>query len=88
MKCLALVNRGYKRDFLDIIAILRGGTALADILTWATTDIPGLTRESILRALAWRGDADAQEDPAGLAPDSWPAAKRDLDVAIRAYLAP
>lgn len=88
MKCLAVVNRGYKRDFLDLAEMLRHGTGLTEILAWATTDIPGLTRESVLRALAWRVDADAQEDPDGITPEVWTVAKRNLDLAIRGYLAP
>lgn len=83
MKLLAIINRGYKRDFIDIAAMLRHGLDLRTAITWAMEDIPGLTMESALRSLAWRADADAQPDPDSLAPITWPQTKRELDTAIK-----
>jgi len=57
MKLLAIINRGYKRDFIDVAAMLRHGLSLVQVIGWATADISGLTVESLQRSLAWHGVA-------------------------------
>ncbi len=86
MKCLALVNRGYKRDFLDLAAILRHIGDVAKGLAWVTADIPGLPRESILRAMNWRADAEDQPNPDGVSDADWEAAKQAIDRAVRSVI--
>lgn len=82
MKLLAIINRGYQRDFIDVAEILSHGVSLPDLIAWAMADIPGLTLESALRALAWRDDAEAQPHPEGIDATGWRNAKRELDQAI------
>lgn len=83
MKALAIVNRGYKRDFIDIAAMLGNGLQLGQMLEWAVADVAGLTMESCLRALAWREEAEPQPHPEGIDDRSWAACKQRLDLAIR-----
>lgn len=87
MKLLAIVNRGYKRDFIDVAEIMRHGTPLDRMISWATADLPGMTAESILRSLAWRGDADLQPEPEGVSPADWLRALTEVDEAIRRVIA-
>jgi len=83
MKLLAIVNRGYKRDFIDVVAILRRGTPLSAMIAWALVDLPGMTAETILRSLAWRDDADLQPEPDGISLAEWHQILVELDNAIR-----
>ena len=77
------VNRGYKRDFIDVVAILRRGTPLSAMIAWALVDLPGMTAETILRSLAWRDDADLQPEPDGISLAEWHQILVELDNAIR-----
>jgi len=86
MKLLAIVNRGYKRDFIDVAAILSHGTPLVRLIEWAMADIPGLTMESLLRSLAWRGDADVQPEPDGVTVADWRRVTQSLDAAIQGFV--
>lgn len=83
MKLLAVVNRGYRRDFLDIAAMLRHGAKLSVLIADAVADLPGLTRESCLRGLAYRDEAEGQPDPDGTDPQAWSAAVAVIDRGIR-----
>jgi len=86
MKCLALVNRGYKRDFIDLAALFAAGFSLATIIDWATKDIPGLTPASILRACSWREEAEKQDHPEGIDDVRWERSVQDVDEALRKYI--
>jgi hypothetical protein len=82
MKLLAIINRGYKRDFIDVAEMLSHGIDLSQLIHWAVEDIPGLTLESALRALAWRTDAETQPHPDGIDTAAWQTAQLDIDQAI------
>lgn len=86
MKLLAALNRGTRRDLIDLAACLEHGADLMELLQHATADIPGLVTESLLRALCYYEDAERDPDPEGLAPDGWRQAKRRLATAIKACL--
>lgn len=88
MKLLAALNRGTKRDLIDLAARLERDSNLSAMLQQACEDIPGLTTESLLRALAYHDDAEIDPDPEGLSPDGWPRAKTTLIHAIRAVITP
>jgi len=83
MKLLALVNRGYKRDFIDIAAIISHGHDLATLMQWTVADIPGMTSESMLRALAWLDDAEQQPHPDGVDDKTWLTTKRLMEKVVR-----
>lgn len=62
MKMLALCNRGYKRDFIDIYAIIKAGHHTIPSLVRLAERI-GLPRPQIERSLGYFGDAEKQDDP-------------------------
>jgi hypothetical protein len=86
MKLLAVVNRGYKRDFIDIATLLRHGSRLPDLIRDAVADLPGLTQESCLRCLAYRDEAETQPDPEGIGPGDWREAQAAIDAGIRSWM--
>lgn len=88
MKMLALVNRGFRRDFLDLAAVLSSGLSLAQILARTEQDIPGLGAEGMLRALAYTADAEVQPAPAGTDAVDWERAKRCIAEAIADLVQP
>lgn len=86
MKLLAALNRGARRDLIDIAECLEHGADLMQLLEQAVADIPGLTIESLLRALSYYEDAEKDPDPEGLGANGWSQAKQRLAVAIRSCL--
>jgi hypothetical protein len=86
MKLLAALNRGARRDLIDLATCLDHGADLATMISQATADIPGLAAESLLRSLAYHDDAEREPDPDGLAPDGWTRAQATLAGAIRDFL--
>lgn len=83
MKLLAIVNRGYKRDFIDLACLLRHGSHLPMLMTWAQTDLPALSRETMLRALTWFEEADSQPMPACVPGWDWEQVKNEIKTAVR-----
>lgn len=87
MKALAAVNRGAKRDLIDLAEMLRTGTDLARLLEEAVQDVTGLTPDSILRALAYHADAERDPAPEGTDESDWEAAKELLLSEVRRHVA-
>jgi hypothetical protein len=83
MKLLAVVNRGTRRDLIDVAVCLEQGTGLGTMLDWAVTDVPGLTVPTLLRCLAYHDEAAHEPDPEGLAADGWRQASARLLAAVR-----
>lgn len=83
MKLLAVVNRGTRRDLIDVAACLEHGMDLPTLLSWAETDVPGLTVGTLLRCLVYHDEAAAEPDPEGLEADGWVRAATRLRVAVR-----
>lgn len=83
MKLLAITNRGYKRDFIDLACLLRHGSDLPTLMAWAQADLPGLSRETMLRALTWFDDADLQPMPDCAPGWTWEAVAGEIRAAVR-----
>ena len=63
MKILAICNRGYKRDFIDVYAIVRSGLmTIAQIEQYSMKEL-ALEQSQIRKALKYFRDADPQPMP-------------------------
>ena len=83
MKLLAIANRGYKRDFIDLACLLRHGSDLPTLMAWAQADLPALSRETMLRALTWFDDADVQPMPECVQGWDWDTVKKEIRTAVQ-----
>ncbi len=75
MKLLAIVNRGERKDFLDLYFLLSSRTiAWKPVLRRAMADFPGADAAIVLKALVQFGIADRQPQPSRC-PVAWTAVK-------------
>lgn len=65
MKILAICNRGYKRDFIDVYAIVKSGKMTIEQIMECAYQI-GIHQSQLKRAIKYFEDADNQPDPQGL----------------------
>jgi hypothetical protein len=82
MKLNAIANRGSKKDFYDIAALLERFPLETMIRLYQAKYRPA-SLMMIIRSLAWFDDADAEPDPVSLRSDDWPAIKETISAAIR-----
>lgn len=82
MKLNAISNRGSKKDFYDIAALLAHFP-----LEWMIGQYQMKYRPAslmmVVRSLAWFNDADAEPDPVSLCGDTWPNVMNKISIAIR-----
>jgi predicted nucleotidyltransferase component of viral defense system len=83
MKLNAICNRGSKKDFYDIAALL-DHFPLQILLDRYQTKYRPASLMMVIRNLAWFEDADAEPDPISLCGESWPAVTDKISAAIRA----
>ncbi len=83
MKLNAISNRGSKKDFFDLAALLNIFPLPVMIDHYRTKYQPA-SLMMLIRSLAWFNDADAEPDPISLCNDSWPAVIDKISSAIRA----
>lgn len=86
MKLGAAVQRGSRRDFVDLACILDRRISLAALLRLTRRKYPEV-RDFVpqaLRALVYFADAEREPDPPRLVPEfAWPRVKRSLEAAVR-----
>ena len=82
MKLNAIANRGSKKVFYDIAALLKRFSLETMIGHYQAKYRPA-SLMMVIRSLAWFDDADAELDPASLRNDNWPAIKETISAAIR-----
>ena len=82
MKLNAISNRGSKKDFFDIAALLDHFSLEAMIAHYRSKYRPA-TLLMVIRSLAWFDDADAEPDPISLRNDTWPDVMTKISSAIR-----
>lgn len=82
MKLNAIANRGSKKDFYDIAALLERFSLEAMIGHFQAKYHPA-SLMMVIRSLAWFDDAEAEPDPVSLQSDHWPAIKETISTAIR-----
>ncbi len=77
MKLLAIHNRGSRKDFIDLHAILQGDLLLQDYFTLLPEkyDMSRINLYSILRSLTYFEDAEREPMPKMLVPFRWEECK-------------
>lgn len=83
MKLNAISNRGSKKDFFDVVALL-GVFSLPSMIAFYQAKYRPASLMMVIRSLAWFDDADAEPDPVSLNSDTWLAVKEKISSAIRA----
>lgn len=83
MKLNAINNRGSKKDFFDVAALLEH-FPLETMLQHYRDKYRPASLLMIIRSLAWFEDADAEPDPISLRNETWPEIKARVAGAIRA----
>jgi hypothetical protein len=82
MKINAIVNRGSKKDFYDLVALLKLHS-LETLLSFYQKKYQPATLLMAIRSLAWFDDAEAEPDPISLSNESWPSIVNQIKTAIR-----
>lgn len=82
MKINAIVNRGSKKDFYDLAALLKIHP-LESILAFYQEKYRPATLLMAIRSLAWFDDAEAEPDPVSLTGESWQSIMDQIKSAIR-----
>lgn len=78
MKLAAIVQRGGRKDFIDLYHLSRAGFTVEEVLAALSRKVPGSTysRVVVAKGLAYFDDADEQPDPEMLVPYDWAKVKR------------
>lgn len=78
MKLSAVVQRGSKKDFVDLYALGKAGLALTDMLDWYTERFGVQDIAHVLYALVYFDDADGERMPRMLWKIGWAEIKETL----------
>jgi hypothetical protein len=78
MKVVAVVQRGGKKDFIDLYHLSRAGFTVEEVLAALSRKVPGSTysRVAVAKGLAYFDDADEEPEPEMLVPSDWTKIKR------------
>jgi Nucleotidyl transferase AbiEii toxin, Type IV TA system len=82
MKLNAISNRGSKKDFYDLAALLDHFPLTAMVSLYQAKYRPA-SLMMVIRSLAWFDDADSEPDPVSLRGDTWPCVIDKVSAAIR-----
>lgn len=82
MKLNAVANRGAKKDFYDIHALL-SRFSLPELLGFFEDKYQKMNSFTVTKSLAYFDDADLEPDPMTLMNISWDQIKADLKLALR-----
>ncbi|MEY3895533.1 MAG: hypothetical protein RLZZ214_1052 [Verrucomicrobiota bacterium] len=82
MKLNAISNRGSKKDFYDVAALLEH-FPLATMIRLYQAKYRPASLMMVIRSLAWFDDADSEPDPVSLRCDTWPVVMAKVSAAIR-----
>lgn len=83
MKLNAVSNRGSKKDFYDLVALLEH-FRLPDMLGLYKAKYRPASMMMVIRSLAWFEDAEAEPDPISLNKTSWVEVRAKIAAAVRA----
>lgn len=86
MKVNAAINRGTKKDFVDIFVLLQH-YSLAEILDFYRKKYPDFSDYRALLSLTYFEDADQQDMPILLIPNTWEEMKQAIINAVKQYQA-
>jgi len=82
MKLNAISNRGSKKDFYDVAALL-DHFSLATMIGYYQAKYRPASLMMVIRSLVWFEDADSEPDPISLQGDAWPTVMEKVSAAIR-----
>ncbi|MES2658652.1 MAG: nucleotidyl transferase AbiEii/AbiGii toxin family protein [Verrucomicrobiota bacterium] len=74
MKLNAIANRGSKKDFYDLVALL-DHFSIQEMIGFFTAKYPATDSFTVIRSLAWFGDAESEPDPVSLTGVTWSQVK-------------
>lgn len=81
MKLNAIANRGSKKDFYDFVELLEHyGTP--EMLDFFCRKYPASDPFTVIRSLAWFGDAESEPDPVSLKGVTWEDVKRQVKMVV------
>jgi hypothetical protein len=86
MKLLAIVQRGKRRDFIDLQALLNEAS-LHDMIRWYAQKYHQTDFRELLRALTYFEEADEDKQPQMLKTQRWATVKADILDAVVEYRA-
>lgn len=84
MKLLAAAQRGTRRDFIDLHALLRTYAPLPKLIEHFVAKYPDGSVPHLLRSLTYFKDADGEPSPQMITRTSWEQVKRDITAAVTA----
>ena len=83
MKLSAIAQRGARKDFLDLYALLREGLTLADMLGWYQEKFNIQEMGHVLYSLTYFADAEAEPMPRMIWDVDWRQVKKAVQEAVR-----
>ena len=88
MKLVAIAQRGARRDFVDVAALLAHGLPLSQMLDLYRAKYGTDEVLPVLTGLSYFDDAEAEPQPAMLDGSNWATVKARLRQAVRQYVGP
>ena len=87
MKLVAIAQRGAKKDFFDLHALLRTGQTLPGLLQAFARKYPRVDTAPVLVGLCYFDDADLEPDPVCLTSPAWETVREEIREATRSVIA-
>jgi len=84
MKLNAVTNRGAKKDFFDIAALLEV-FSLNDMLNFYTKKYNVVNYQHVLKSLSYFEDAESEMNPVCLKNQNWTTVKKKVSTSVRLY---
>jgi predicted nucleotidyltransferase component of viral defense system len=85
MKMLAIMNRGSRKDFVDL-SFLLDRYSLSEIFEGATVKYPGISHFAMCKSLVYFEDAEEEPMPKMLIHRSWDEVKRHVSDAVDGFI--
>lgn len=86
-KLAAIAQRGAKKDFFDLHALLQAGQTLSRLLQAFTRKYPSVDPAPVLVGLCYFDDADLDPDPVRLTSPAWETVREEIHQATRSVVA-
>jgi hypothetical protein len=85
MKLAALVQRGARKDFHDVAALLGTGLSLAELIELYRRKFGVRDSGHVLTAICYFDDAEREPEPTVLRGPSWEELKKDIRERVKAF---
>jgi len=86
MKLSAIVQRGSKKDFIDIYALMKKHNSLQHMVHLYQKKFPGTDIFPVLKGLSYFDEAEKERAPRVLWKVTWPEMKKDITTAMKNML--